>query len=245
MQDYLARAARWEIDRTHADGFRLDAVKHVRDDFFGAEYGSDKNSSTYGYLGQISQQFKLTRGFSDTNYRDTVFNTELPRDDAMFFGEHLGGTPQQPYIDAGMRLLDNSLSGTLNGDLATGPLTGLDADGGGGISGGSGVEVGYAQSADNGYAEKRQLQYAFMLTRAGPAGHLHRRLPSGGRAQGGSGSAFPGQRVLQFPRPVRRRPPAQLCSTSTTSSRAAARFPSGATRTSSPSSARTSARTPA
>ena len=167
VQDYLSRAARWEIDRTHADGLRLDAVKHVRDDFFGAEYGSDKNSSTYGYLGQISQQFKLTRGFSDTNYRDTVFNTELPRDDAMFFGEHLGGTPQQPYIDAGMRLLDNSLSGTLNGDLATGPLNGLDADGGGGISGGSGVEVGYAQSADNGYAEKRQLQYAFLLTRAG------------------------------------------------------------------------------
>ena len=90
VQDYLARAARWEIDRTKADGFRLDAVKHVRDDFFGAEYGADKNSSTYGYLGQISQQFKLTRGFSDTNYRDTVFNTELPRDDAMFFGEHLG-----------------------------------------------------------------------------------------------------------------------------------------------------------
>ena len=96
-----------------------------------------------------------------------VFNTEAPRNDAMYFGEHLGGTPQQPYIDAGMRLLDNSLSGTLNGDLATGPLNGLDADGGGGISGGSGVEVGYAQSADNGYAEKRQLQYAFLLTRAG------------------------------------------------------------------------------
>ena len=167
VQDYLSRAARWEIDRTKADGFRLDAVKHVRDDFFGAEYGADKNSSTYGYLGQISQQFKLTRGFSDTNYRDTVFNTELPRDDAMFFGEHLGGTPQQPYIDAGMRLLDNALSGTLNGVLATGSLSGLDADGGGGLSGGSGVEVGYAQSADNGYAEKRQLQYAFLLTRAG------------------------------------------------------------------------------
>ncbi len=157
-------------DRPHRtpDGFRLDAVKHVRDDFFGAEYGSDKDSSTYGYLGQISQQFKLTRGFTDTNYRDTAFNTEAPRDDAMFFGEHLGGTPQQPYIDAGMRLLDNcAFSGTLNGDLATGPLTGLDADGGGGISGGSGVEVGYAQSADNGYADKRQLQYAFLLTRAG------------------------------------------------------------------------------
>ena len=126
----------------------------------------------------------------------------------MFFGEHLGGTPQQPYIDAGMRLLDNSLSGTLNGDLATGPLNGLDADGGGGISGGSGVEVGYAQSADNGYAEKRQLQYAFLLTRAGLpviytdgyhlAGIVERQF-----------LRFPGQCVLEFPGPVRRRPPAQ------------------------------------
>ena len=79
-QDFLSRAARWELDRTHADGFRLDAVKHVRDDFFGAEYGSDKNSSTYGYLGQVSQQFMLTHGFTDTNYRDGTFNTEVPRD---------------------------------------------------------------------------------------------------------------------------------------------------------------------
>ena len=167
VQDYLARAARWELDLTKADGFRLDAVKHVRDDFFGAEYGSDKNSSAYGYLGQISQQFKLSRGFSGTDYRSDVFNTELPRTDAMYFGEHLGGTPQQPYIDAGMRLLDNALSGTLNGVLPTGSLAGLDVDGGGGIPGGSGVEAGYAQSADNGYAVKRQLQHAFLLTRAG------------------------------------------------------------------------------
>ena len=198
VQDYLARAARWEIDRTHADGFRLDAVKHVRDDFFGAEYGSDKDSSSYGYLGQISQQFKLTRGFSDTNYRDTTFNTELPRDDAMYFGEHLGGTPQQPYIDAGMRLLDNALSGTLNGDLATGPLNGLDADGGGGISGGSGVSVSYAQSADNGYAEKRQLQYAFMLTRAGLPVVYTDGYHLAGVLEGGSGSPFPANAYSNF-----------------------------------------------
>ena len=197
VQDYLARAARWEIDRTKADGFRLDAVKHVRDDFFGAEYGVDKDSSTYGYLGQISQQFKLTRGFSDTNYRDTVFNTELPRDDAMFFGEHLGGTPQQPYIDAGMRLLDNALSSTLNGVLATGPLNGLDGDGGGGLPGGSGVEVGYAQSADNGYALKRQLQHAFLLTRAGlPVIYTDGNHQAGTLAS--SGSAFPANAFTNF-----------------------------------------------
>ena len=106
MQDYLARAARWEMDRTHADGLRLDAVKHVRDDFFGAEYGSDKNSSSYGLPGPGFPAVQADAAASgDTNYRDTTFNTEQPRDDAMYFGEHLGGTPQQPYNDAGMRLL--------------------------------------------------------------------------------------------------------------------------------------------
>ncbi len=209
VQDYLARAARWEIDRTHADGLRLDAVKHVRDDFFGAEYGSDKDTSTYGYLGQVAQQFQLTRGFSATNYRASNFSTELPRDTALFFGEHLGGTTQSTYIDAGMRLLDNSLSSTLDGDLATGPLTGLDSDGAGGISGGSGVEVSYAQSADNGYAEKRALQYAFMLTRAGLPEVYTDGYHLAGILEGGSGSPFSSQRIRQFPRSVRRRPPAQ------------------------------------
>ena len=180
MQDYLARAARWEIDRTKADGFRLEAVKHVRDDFFGAEYGSDKNSSTYDYLGQISQQFKLTRGFSDTNYRDTVFNTELPRDDAMFFGEHLGGTPQQPYIDAGMRLLDNALSSTLNGDLSTGPLNGLDADGGGASPAAAGWKWATRRAPTtatrtSGSCSTRSCSHARRVDR-----DLHRRLPPSG-----------------------------------------------------------------
>ena len=198
VQDYLARAARWEIDLTHADGLRLDAVKHVRDDFFGAEYGSDKDTSTYGYLGQISQQFQLTRGFGANNYRAATFDTEVPRNAAMYFGEHLGGTAQQPYIDAGMRLLDNSLSGTLDNVLAEGPLTGLDADGGGGISGGSGVEVSYAQSADNGYALKRQLQYAFMLTRAGLPCIYTDGYHLAGVLEGGSGSPFPANAYSNF-----------------------------------------------
>jgi glycosidase len=196
-QDFLSRAARWELDRTHADGLRLDAVKHVRDDFFGAEYGSDKNSSTYGYLGQISQQYMITHGFTDTDYRHATFNTEIPRTDAMYFGEHLGGTPQQPYIDAGMRLLDNSLNSTLNNVLATGPLNGLDSDGGGGLSGGSSVEVGYAQSADNGYAEKRQLQHAFLLTRAGlPVVYTDGNHHAG--TLGAIGTAFPANAYTNY-----------------------------------------------
>ena len=67
---------------------RLDAVKHITPDFFGATFGEDRDRSNYGYLGQAQEQFNLTRGYSDwNNHRDTVFDTELPRDDAMMFGE--------------------------------------------------------------------------------------------------------------------------------------------------------------
>ncbi len=179
VQDYLNRNARWLIDQTKADGLRLDAVKHVRYDFFGATYGSDKDFSDYGYLGQAQRQFNLTRGFNDPKFnvpggsttqsdlRETVFNTEQPRHNLMFFGEHLGGTAQQPYIDGGSRLLDNNLQGNLINDLPTGPLNGLDQPGGGGLPGGPGISVGYAQSADNGYMPKIQLAHAFLLSRAG------------------------------------------------------------------------------
>ena len=34
---YLIRAVRWKMDRTKADGLRLDAVKHVPDPFFGQQ----------------------------------------------------------------------------------------------------------------------------------------------------------------------------------------------------------------
>jgi hypothetical protein len=167
VQDYLNRSVRWLIDTTKADGLRLDAVKHVRYDFFGASYGADKDYSDYGYLGQAQRQFNITRGFTQSNLRETVFDTEAPRHNLMIFGEHLGGTAQQPYIDAGTRLLDNNLQGNLINELPTGPLYGLDEPGGGGLPGGPGISVAYAQSADNGYMPKIQLAHAFLLTRAG------------------------------------------------------------------------------
>src|ERR1051326_6702112 len=121
VEDYLDRNARWLIDTTKADGLRLDAIKHVRYDFFGATYGADKDYNDYGYLGQAQRQFNITRGFNDARFnypggdsfrsdlRETTFETEKPRHNLMFFGEHLGGTAQQPYIDAGSRLVDNNL----------------------------------------------------------------------------------------------------------------------------------------
>ncbi len=192
VEDFLCRSARWEIDRTKADGFRLDAVKHVPADFFGATYGADRDSSAYGYTGQVQLQFNLSRGFSDwDNHRDTVFDTEKPRDDAMLFGEHLGQPPPYDgYLNAGMRLVDNDLHNNLNGMLGNpwGSLAGFDGPGYGGFPPGSGVM--FAQSHDNDYSVCRELQHAICFTRAGlpliyTDGNHHADVLNG------SGGAFP------------------------------------------------------
>ncbi len=192
VEDFLHRAARWKMDRTRADGLRLDAVKHTPAEFFGATFGVDKDSSNYGYTGQVQLQFNLTRGFSDwDNHRDSVFNTEQGRDDAMLFGEHLGQPPAYgSYIDAGMRLVDNDLRSNFNnllGNPSSG-LQGYDQPGSGGFS--PGVAVMHAQSHDNDYAARRELQHAFYFTREGLGlvytdGNYH------AETLGESGGAFP------------------------------------------------------
>ena len=191
VEQYLHRAARWLIDRTKADGLRLDAVKHVRADFFGATYGENKDSSDYGYLGQIQRQFNRTRGFSDVNHRDTVFDTGKPRDDAMIFGEHLGEPPGfGPYIDSGMRLVDNTLREQLNQRLGNPgvDLYGFDNPGWGSFE--SSVAVMHAQSHDNDYASRRELQHAMYFTRAG-LGLLYTDGNHQAETLGESGGAFP------------------------------------------------------
>jgi glycosidase len=191
VEDYLHRAARWLIDRTKVDGLRLDAVKHVPDDFFGAS-GAGADSSNYGYTGKVQQQFNLSRGFSDwSNHRDTVFDTEKPRDDAMLFGEHLGQPPAYAgYIDRGMRLVDNDLRSNFNNILGnpSSGLNGYDQPGSGGFA--PGVAVTHAQSHDSDYAARRELQHAFYFTRTGlplvyTDGNYH------AETLGASGGAFP------------------------------------------------------
>ena len=191
VEDMLHRSLRWQLDRTKADGARLDAVKHTPADFFGATFGGDRDSSDYGFLGQGQRQFNLTRGYLDANHRDSVFSTDAPRDDAMFFGEHLGQPPAYgPYIDAGMRLIDNDLRNNFNNILGnpSASLGGYDQPGAGGFS--SAVTVMHAQSHDNDYAARRELQHAFYFTRDGMPlvytdGNYH-----AGRLEG-SGGAFP------------------------------------------------------
>lgn len=192
---YMMRSIRWLVDRTKVDGLRLDAVKHVPAYFFGEQWAGDKDASSAGYCGQAQWQFDQTRGFSDSsNYRDTVFNTELPRDDLMMFGEHMGEPPgYDEYFAAGMRLLDAKIHQTLNDNLGNpwGSLAGLDTtDYVAGKQFGAALGVPYAKSHDDDVAYRPELHYALNLTRAG----LPNIYTDGNRQAetlGQSGGAFP------------------------------------------------------
>ncbi len=165
---YLLRSVRWLIDQTKCDGLRLDAVKHVPSYFFGLQSGAGKDTDSSGYVGSAQLQFNLTHGFTDANHRDSNFDTEAARTDALIFGEHLGEPPAyNEYVDAGMRLLDNPLRNYLNNVLGNpgATLAGLEQRDFGGFS--AGVRVMHAQSHDNDYAAHRELQNAYYFMREG------------------------------------------------------------------------------
>ena len=186
---YLVRNVRWVMHTTKLDGLRLDAVKHVPDYFFGA-FNDDANPA--GYCGNAQWQFNISRGFSDwSNHRDTCFNTEAPRDDAVLFGEHLGQPPgYSGYWSTGMRLVDNDLRSALNDRLGSpwNGLNGYDQAGWGGFSPNTGVM--HAQSHDNDYAARRELQHAFYFLREG-LGLLYTDGNHHAETLGESGGAFP------------------------------------------------------
>jgi hypothetical protein len=186
---YLVRSVRWIMEKAKLDGLRLDAVKHVPDYFFGA-YNND--SSSAGYCGNAQWQFNISRGFSDwSNHRDSNFNTEIPRDDALLFGEHLGQPPgYSGYWSTGMRLVDNDLRSQLNNRLGSiwEGLNGYDAPGYGGFAPNLGVM--HAQSHDNDYAARRELQHAFYFLREG-LGLLYTDGNFHAETLGESGGAFP------------------------------------------------------
>ena len=195
---YLIRAARWLMDRTKADGLRLDAVKHVPDYFFGQQSGANKDSSDAGYLGGIQSQFNRTRGFIDTNHRDSVFDEKRPRDDAMLFGEHLGQPPGYGgYWDAGMRLVDNDLRSKLNGVLGnpSAGLQGLDSPGAGGFA--TSLGVTHANSHDSDYAAQKEWQHAYYMTREG-MGLIYSDGYNKAETLGESGGAFPRHANTQY-----------------------------------------------
>ena len=141
---YEIRAVLWELDQTKCDGFRLDAVKHVPSFFFGDYLSSTPN----GYNGAIQTMFDYVHGYGYNNpisgynepddNRNSAYDTEAVRNDAIIFGEHLGEPPSfDDYYNRGMRLEDINLHNNINNILGNpngNSLSGYDGRDAGGFS---------------------------------------------------------------------------------------------------------------
>ena len=173
LNAYLIRAAMWMMAETRCDGFRFDAVKHTPSAFFG-----DTSPTASGYVGGIQTMYDYVHGYGNNvtgngyieadDNRNSCFDTEVTRNDALLFGEHLGEPPSYgEYFARGMRLVDAPLSGVLNNVLGnpSASLIGLDQRDSGGFTAPN--RVMYAQSHDNAFANHRELQLAFMFAREG------------------------------------------------------------------------------
>jgi hypothetical protein len=138
---YLCRAVAWTLYTTKCDGFRLDAVKHVPVTFFGAETGQTDDPRFVGYTGAIQAMYDYVHGYgsnvtgngyveTDGN-RNSLFNTEAARNDAMIFGEYIpsalpAGDDFYDYLNSGMRLLNQPLYNQLNSVIGGSSLSGMD-----------------------------------------------------------------------------------------------------------------------
>ncbi|MGJ8696074.1 MAG: hypothetical protein ACSHYF_07135 [Verrucomicrobiaceae bacterium] len=167
----LYRAVRWFVDTAKPDGFRLDAVKHVPNSFFGKQTGADKDYVNWGYNGAIQEQFNLSRGYSDwNNHRDSVFNTEYQaRDDALLYGEHLGGPPGfEGYLNSGMRIASDGMLNAVKGSIG-GDMNGMHEGGWGHYNGNASQSMSYVMSHDNNhlFSDDREQAHAWMLMKEG------------------------------------------------------------------------------
>ncbi len=187
VSTYLCRAVAWTLYTTKCDGFRLDAVKHVPAGFFGNETGQNDDPYFAGYTGAIQAMYDYVHGYgsnvtgngyveADGN-RNSLFNTEAPRNDAMIFGEHV--SPAPPYVDylqSGMRLLNQPLYSQLNNAFNGGsPMSGMDGrdyapsyancDGSGNYSAAQGVN--FPMDQDYGYNANLGLEDAYLFMREG------------------------------------------------------------------------------
>lgn len=132
VSTYLCRAVAWTLYKTGCDGFRLDAVKHVPVNFFGNETGQTDDPAFGGYTGAIQAMYDYVHGYGNNvtgngfietdGNRNSCFNTEAPRDDAMIFGEYDSsalseGEDYYDYLNSGMRLLNFPLYNEFNAIL--------------------------------------------------------------------------------------------------------------------------------
>ncbi|MDB6125231.1 MAG: hypothetical protein JWQ71_4224 [Pedosphaera sp.] len=174
---YLIRAAMWMLNETKCDGFRFDAVKHVPSGFFG-----DTSATPNGYTGALQTMFDYVHGYGNNvtgngyveadDSRNSCFDTETTRNDAMLFGEHLGEPPSfQEYIDRGMRLLNSPYHFQFNNILGnpSASLAGLEQRDyrpyGSAFTGAQSVL--FAQSHDDDSSTRRELQNAYNFMREG------------------------------------------------------------------------------
>jgi glycosidase len=187
VSTYLCRAVAWTLYMTKCDGFRLDAVKHVPVSFFGSETGQTDDPSFAGYTGIIQAMYDYVHGYgsnvtgngyveTDGN-RNSLFNTEAPRNDAMIFGEHI--SPAPPFVDylqSGMRLQNQPLYSQLNNAFNGGSsLAGMDGrdyypnyancDGTGNYSMAQGVN--FLMDQDYGYNANLGLEDAYLFMHEG------------------------------------------------------------------------------
>ena len=184
---YLCRAVAWTLYMTKCDGFRLDAVKHVPVSFFGNETGQTDDPSFAGYTGAIQAMYDYVHGYgnkvtgngyveTDGN-RNSLFNTEAPRNDAMIFGEHISPAPPfYDYLNSGMRLENQPLYSQLNNTFNNGSsLAGMDGrdyapsygncDGSGNYSAAQGCN--FSMDQDFGYNANLGLEDAYLFMREG------------------------------------------------------------------------------
>jgi hypothetical protein len=143
VSTYLCRAVAWTLYMTKCDGFRLDAVKHVPVNFFGNETGQTDDPSFGGYTGAIQAMYDYVHGYGNNvtgngyvetdGNRNSLFNTESPRNDAMIFGEYIpaalsAGDDFYDYLNSGMRLLNQPLYNQLNSVFNYGSsMSGMDS----------------------------------------------------------------------------------------------------------------------
>ena len=172
---HIIRAALWFMNETKCDGLRLDAVKHVPASF----YGDYLSATANGYTGAIQTMYDWVHGYGanvtgngftegDDN-RNSCFDAEAVRNDALIFGEHLGEPPSfSDYTSRGMRLVDAPLYTTFNSTLGSGSLTGWDQrdyDGYGYLNANN--RVMFVQSHDNGYSNRREISLPYIFMREG------------------------------------------------------------------------------
>ena len=187
VQDYLTRAVMWTLYTTKCDGFRLDAVKHVPAGFFGSATGQTDDPGFAGYTGGIQAMYDYVHGYgsnvtrngyveTDGN-RNSLFNTEVARNDAMLFGEHISPAPAfYDYLQSGMRLQNQPLYSQMNNAFSGGAsLAGMDGrdyapgstgcDGSGNFSMAQGMN--YALNQDYGYYNNLGLENAYLFMHEG------------------------------------------------------------------------------